>query len=126
MNPGPQYAQDQSMEAAAQKETPTTGSNQAAGIQQNDLAIISDRALSISTADYLRDQASASRARLLVKAAAFATGHAPTVLWKRQMKTGPAAVQVRIDSSGSLVVVEVATGLTLAKSVPGQFETLLN
>ena len=112
-----------------QTEMPTTGSNQAAGKSQNDLAIVADKSQSInqaSTADHLRELASANRARLLTKAAAFATGHAPTVLWKRQMKTGPTAVQVRIDSSGSLVVVEVATGLTMARSVPGQFETLLN
>lgn len=113
-------------QAASQKETPTTGSNQTAGESQNDRSIISDRARSIDTASYLREQARSNRAGLLVKAAAFATGHAPTVLWRRQMRAGSAVVQVRIDSSGSLVVVEVATGLTLAKSVPGQFETLLN
>lgn len=42
-----------------QKETPTTGSNQTAGVQQNDLAIVRDIPCSIntSTPDYVRELA---------------------------------------------------------------------
>lgn len=110
----------------AEKETPTTGSNQTAGVKQNDLAIVSDIPPSINTADCLREQASAGRARLLAKAANFASLHAPHTLWQRRMKVGASTLLVRLEWPGVLAVFDPATGEALARSVPSQPDTLLN
>ena len=113
---------------APQKETPTTGSNQAAGVQQNDLAIVRDipRSTNTSTPDYVRELASAGRARLLAKAANFASLHAPHTLWQRRMKVGASTLLVRLEWPGVLAVFDPATGEALARSIPGKPETILN
>jgi len=115
-------------QATPQKETPTAGSNQAAGVQQNDLAIVRDIPCSInpSTPDYVREQASAGRARLLAKAASFASLHAPHTLWQRRMKVGASMLLIQLEWPGVLAVFDPATGEALARSIPGKPETLLN
>jgi|GEM_PF-2932896 len=113
---------------APQKETPTTGSNQTAGVKQNDLAIVSDisRSINSSAHDHVRELAQAGRARLLAKAANFASLHAPHTLWQRRMKVGASTLLVRLEWPGVLAVFDPATGEALARSAPGQPETLLN
>lgn len=115
-------------QAAPQKETPTTGSNQTAGVKQNDLAIVRDISPSINTSapDYVRELASAGRARLLAKAANFASLHAPHTLWQRRMKVGTQTLLIRLEWPGVLAVFDPATGEALARSAPGQPEALLN
>ena len=114
--------------ATLQKETPTTGGNQAAGGSQNDFSIVGDTPSSInpSAPDYLRQLASASQARLLAKAANFASLHAPHTLWQRRMKVGASTLLVRLEWPGVLAVFDPATGEALARSAPGRPEMLLN
>jgi hypothetical protein len=113
---------------APQKETPTTGSNQAAGESQNDSVIISGIPQSINPTanERVRELASASRARLLAKAANFASLHAPHTLWQRRMKVGAVTLLIRLEWPGVLSVFDPATGEALARSAPGQPDTLLN
>lgn len=113
---------------APKKETPTTGSNQTAGVKQNDLAIVRDipRSINPSAPDYVRELASANRVKLLAKAANFASLHAPHTLWQRRMKVGASTLLIRLEWPGVLAVFDPATGEALARSAPGQPETLLN
>jgi len=112
---------------ATQKETPTSGGNHAAGVNTyNTGAIVHDGALPVnSPADaYVRELAQASNARLLTRAANFASLHAPHTLWQRRLGTGPSALLVRLEWPGVLAVYDPKTGETLARSIPGQPTTL--
>lgn len=106
-----------------QKETPAGGGNHAAGVNtQNTGAIVCDGALPVNSSadDYVRELAQASNARLLNKAANFASVHAPHTLWHRRMGTGPSALLVRLEWPGVLAVYDPKTGETLARSAPGE------
>ncbi len=72
---------------------------------------------SINAPDHVRELASASRARLLSKAATFASLHAPHTLWQRRMGTGAAMVLVRLEWPGVLCVYDPKTGSKLAESL---------
>ena len=72
---------------------------------------------SINAPDHVRELASASRARLLSKAAIYAKTHAPYTLWQRRMGTGAAMVLVRLEFPGVLCVYDPKTGSKLAESL---------
>lgn len=108
---------------ALQKETPTSGSNHLAGVNTyNTVAIVRDGVSSVNSSadDYVRELAQASNARLLAKAANFASLHAPHTLWQRRMGTGPTALLVRLEWPGVLAVYDPKTCETLARSLPGE------
>lgn len=106
-----------------QKETPTGGSNHLAGVNtHNTGAIVRDGASPVnsSAAVYVRELAQANNARLLAKAANFASLHAPHTLWQRRLGTGPSALLVRLEWPGVLAVYDPKTGEALARSAPGE------
>ena len=110
-----------------QKETPASGGNHLAGVStQNTRAIISDCAApsNESTEERLARLAHGHRARLLAKAALFASMHTKSTLWARQMKCGNQKLSVRMEWPGVLCVYDPSTGEKLAESKPGQPETL--
>ena len=110
-----------------QKETPTGGSNHGAGVNTYDTgAIVGDRTPSVNASadDYVRDLAQGNTAKLLAKAASFASMHAPHTLWQRRMKVGRTNVTVRLEWPGVLCVYDPATGDKLATSAPGQPDVL--
>lgn len=114
---------------APQKETPTSGGNHTAGVNtHNTVAIVRDGMLPVNSSadDYVRELAQASNARLLAKAANFASLHAPHTLWQRRLGTGPSALLVRLEWPGVLAVYDPKTGETLARSAPGVPTTLQN
>ena len=113
---------------AAQKETPAGGAIHAAGVKQNDIAILPDNTAAINTigADYVRQQAATRRAQLLAKAANFASLHAPHTLWQRRMKVGTTTLLVRLMWPGVLAVFDPATGSELARAEPGEPSRLAN
>lgn len=110
-----------------QKETPTCGGNHVAGVNtRNTRAIISDCTApsNESTEERLARLAYGNRARLLGKAAIFASMHTKSTLWARQMKCGTQKLSVRMEWPGVLCVYDPATGEKLAESKPGQPDTL--
>jgi hypothetical protein len=77
-----------------------------------------------SVEDHLRNLAHGNRARLLAKAALFASMHTKSTLWQRQMKSGSKTLSVRMEWPGVLCVYDPVTGEKLAESMPGQPNTL--
>lgn len=119
---------------APQKETPASGSNHLTGANtQNTGAIVAQLPAPgnqpknepvINADDYVRELAKGNNAKLLAKAANYASMHAPHTVWQRRMKVGQTTVAVRLEWPGVLCVYDPATGDKLAESLPGQPATL--
>lgn len=80
--------------------------------------------ISANADDYVRELAKGNTAKLLAKAANYASMHAPHTLWQRRMKLGRTTVVVRMQWPGTLCVFDPATGEKLAESLPGQPDKL--
>ncbi len=123
---------------APQKETPASGGNHLTGANtQNTGAIVAqiqapgnrqhnsvEAEISANADDYVRELAKGNTAKLLAKAANYASMHAPHTVWQRRMKVGRTTVAVRLEWPGVLCVYDPATGEKLAESLPGQPDKL--
>lgn len=119
---------------APQEETPASGCNHRAGANTYDTSAIvaqvpdngnqSKNEPVTNAQDHLRELAKGNTARLLAKAANYASMHAPHTLWQRRMKVGRTTLTARLEWPGKLCVYDPATGDKLAESLPGQPATL--
>jgi hypothetical protein len=123
---------------ASQVETPPGGTNhREAQNTENTGAIVAQlpaisnsqhnsaaAGISANADDYVRELAKGNTAKLLAKAANYASMHAPHTLWQRRMKLGRTTVVVRMQWPGTLCIFDPATGEKLAESLPGQPDKL--